>query len=68
MNEHTARTRLTEEPLTLEEEYEMARFASLGELEQRIYLTHLQDQFEAIPSYVERWRYTSSSSSTNDQS
>jgi len=56
MKESTPPTRITEEPLTLDEEYEITRFESLGALEQRIYVTHLQDQFEAIPSYVERFR------------
>ena len=66
MKSNTQPARITEESLTLEEEYEMARVASLSELEQRIYLTHQLDQFEAIPSYAERFRGTLSSVSADD--
>ena len=66
MKENTQPTRITQETETLEEAYEIARFESLSELEQRIYLLHQLDQFEAIPSYVERFCVESSSVFSDD--
>ena len=66
MKDSTQPTRMTEERETLEEAYEIARFESLSELEQRIYLLHQIDQFEAIPPYVERFKQESSCGSTDD--
>jgi hypothetical protein len=64
MNEHTPR--ITEEPLTHWEADAIAHFERLSECEQRMYLVHLQDQFEATPSYAERWRGSLSSSSAEN--
>jgi hypothetical protein len=67
MKEQKPPARMTEEEVSLEEAYKIARFESLTPREQRILLTHQLDQFEAIPSYVERFRTASSSSSLDDK-
>ncbi len=51
--------RITEEPLTLDEEYEQQRLNALPESLQRLVLLHHTDQFEAVPSYVQRYRPSS---------
>ena len=63
MNGNTEPRRMTEESLTLEEANEIVRFERMTEEQQHMYLTHLLDQFEAIPSYAERFKARSSSSS-----
>ena len=48
--------RITEEPLTLDEEYEQQRINAMPEHLQHLALLHHVDQFEATPSYTGRYQ------------
>ncbi len=48
--------RITEEPLTLDEEYEQQRINAMPEPLQRLAVLHHLDQYEATPSYTDRYR------------
>jgi hypothetical protein len=56
MAQHPSSHRITEEPLTLDEEYEQQRINAMPEPLQRLALLHHMDQFEATPPYVDRYR------------
>ncbi|HZO72798.1 MAG TPA: hypothetical protein VFB60_11400 [Ktedonobacteraceae bacterium] len=49
------RPTITSDDTTLEEEYEIVRFNALPPELQRLAALHVIDQFEAVPSYVERF-------------
>jgi hypothetical protein len=46
--------RITDEPETIDEAYQRLRFESLTPEQQHFYLLHLEDQFDAVPSYFDR--------------
>jgi tRNA U38,U39,U40 pseudouridine synthase TruA len=49
------RQQITEEPETMDEMYERLRIEALPESLQQLVLTHHFDQFEALPSYAQRF-------------
>jgi len=54
MKENTDQKHITEEPETMDEMYERYRITSLpAPLQELVYQHHL-DQYEAVPSYIER--------------
>lgn len=46
---------ITSDDTTLEEEYEIVRLNALPPEMQRLAALHVIDQFESVPSYVERF-------------
>jgi hypothetical protein len=47
-------TTYTDDPETMDEEYERLRFESMTPWQQEMYMRQIEDQFEAVPSYVSR--------------
>ena len=50
-----ADTTITSDDITLEDEYEIVRLNALPPELQRLAALHVIDQFESVPSYVERF-------------
>ncbi len=58
--------RITEESLTLDEEYERQRINAMPEPLQCLAVLHHLDQFEAVPPYVDRYRPAMTPGEDND--